>query len=140
MKNFAKNNFQYQILNKITKRNFNNKIRNLIQNLKTKNIIKQENKKIKYYDKEEFFYLEGSLEEGKINGVGKLITKDLKYIGEFNNGTITGRGKKTTKYEIYVGYFKNFQKSGKGKLKKKNGEMYHGNFYKNKIVGKRKKN
>jgi len=96
------------------------------------------NQKINTYKFSDGVIYNGSIVNGKMNGVGTLSFPDgTKYNGQFKDDKMNGEG--TIIYgdkTNYTGQFKNGKMEGKGTLAFPNGSKYIGEFVDDKIHGK----
>ena len=79
---------------------------------------------------------EGNVTMGKQDGLGKLITQEYSYEGEFQNGKKNGYGVlKFQSGQTYTGNFKDNLKHGHGTLLYDTGNRYEGNWENDKKNG-----
>ena len=80
--------------------------------------------------------LEGRYVNGLVNGKGIFINKEGdKYIGDFIDSRKHGKGELVTKNIRYIGEFKNNKMDGKEKIKFIEGHEYEGEFFNNQMNG-----
>ena len=77
----------------------------------------------------------GEIKEGRLEGQGKMYSKDIIHEGEFKNNVPDGKGVRTQTDKKLTGIFKGWNLNGQGKIEFASGDVLEGLFKNNRPSG-----